>query len=96
MDKEEQLLLYSDPTRVHKLGIKYLGKENPVYLSTRKDKKYMVKSPDGKWIHFGQMGFSDFTEHKDESRREKFRKRNAKWATQDKWTSGWLAYHLLW
>lgn len=50
MDKEEQLLLYSNPTRVHKLGIKILGKEFPIYISTRKDK----------------------------------------------WTSGWLAYHLLW
>lgn len=50
MDKEKQLLLYSNPIKVYQLGIKYLGKENPIYLSTRKDKKYMVKKPDGKWV----------------------------------------------
>ena len=96
MDKENELLLYSDPIRVHKIAVKVLGKEHPVYLSTRKDKKYMVKSPEGKWIHFGQMKFEDFTKHKDLTRRDKFKKRNAKWAKQDKWTAGWLAYHILW
>jgi lipopolysaccharide export system protein LptA len=96
MDKEDQLLMYSDPVKVHKIATKLLGKEHSVYLSTRKNKKYMVKSPDGKWIHFGEMGYEDKTLHGDEARAEKFRKRNARWAKQNKWSAGWLAYHILW
>jgi hypothetical protein len=87
---------YSDPIQVHKLALKLLGKDYDILVSTRKDKKYMVKSPDGKYIHFGQMGYQDYTKTNDNRKRELFRKRNAKWAKQDKWTAGWLAYNLLW
>jgi hypothetical protein len=67
-----------------------------VYISTRKNKKYMVKNPDGKMIHFGGKGYADFTGHQDEKRRENFKKRNKKWATAEKWTPAWLSYHILW
>ena len=51
---------------------------------------------DGKWVHFGDSRYAEFTGHGDERRRELFRKRNAKWATANKNTAGYLAYHLLW
>ncbi len=52
---------------------------NPVYESSRKDKKYMVF--DGhKMIHFGQMFATDYTKHLDDKRRINFRKRN--WNTR--------------
>ena len=70
---------------------------NPIQLSTRKDKKYMVLNPNtNKMVHFGQMGYEDYTKHHDEKRRELFRKRNHKWATADKYSSAWLSYNLLW
>ena len=28
--------------------------------STKKDKKYMVKTPSGRWIHFGARGMEQF------------------------------------
>ena len=31
-----------------------------------------------KWVHFGQMGYEDFTKHKDLKRREKYLTRTAK------------------
>ena len=84
---------YSNPSIVMKKA-----KElhlNPIQLSSRKDKKYMV-SDGKKLIHFGQMGYEDYTKHHDEKRRELFRKRNHKWATAEKYSPAWLSYHLLW
>ena len=84
---------YSNPSIVMKKA-----KElhlNPIQLSTRKDKKYMV-SDGKKLIHFGQMGYEDYTKHHDEKRRELFRKRNNKWATAEKYSPAWLSYYLLW
>jgi hypothetical protein len=68
---------------------------NRVYPSTRKFKKYMINF-DGKWVHFGDNRYADFTGHGDERRRELFRMRNAKWATSPKGSSAWLSYYILW
>lgn len=75
---------------------KHYGKDTELYLSSRKDKKFMVKSPTGKWVHFGQAGYSDWHLHKDPIRRENFRSRNWKWADAEKWTPAHLAYYILW
>jgi hypothetical protein len=75
---------------------KYYGQNVKLQKSTREDKKFMVQNPDGKWIHFGQKGYSDWHLHKDPERRRRFRVRNAKWANADKWTPAHLAYYVLW
>ena len=38
-------------------------------------------------IHFGASGYADFTGHKDEKRRKRFRNRNHKWAVSLKWSA---------
>lgn len=47
-----------------------------MYPSTRKDKKFMVEIPmeSGriKTVHFGQKGYSDYTIHKDDERKERY------------------------
>lgn len=85
---------YSNIKEVQRLATKY--KVGKVFPSTRKGKKYMVEDPDGKMIHFGAYGMSDFSKHKDEDRRRQFRQRNAKWADAPKWSPSWLSFHLLW
>ena len=75
---------------------KYYGKDVDLYLSTRKDKKFMVISPEGKRIHFGQKGYQDWHSHKDPVRRERFRIRNAKWANSPMYSPAHLAYYVLW
>jgi len=75
---------------------KHYGKDVQLYPSTRKDKKFMVQSPDGKWIHFGQKGYQDWHEHKDPDRRRLFRQRNRKWADSPIWKASHLAYFVLW
>lgn len=97
METKSQLVKkYSNPKLVKQKAKKLLGKDVKVFYSTRKNKKYMIQDPNGKWIHFGQLPFFDFTQHQDEERRNNFRRRNAKWSMQPKWTAGWLALNLLW
>lgn len=65
--------------------------------SPRLDKKYMVITPDGKTIHFGARGYSDYTIHKDKIRRERYILRHVK---NENWnnynTPGFWARYLLW
>lgn len=71
-----------------------------VYLqkSNRIDKKYMVYV-DGKTIHFGAAGYSDYTKHKDKNRMEKY---NSRHKSRENWTktgiktAGFWAKWLLW
>lgn len=95
--KQQEILKYSNPSRVEELKNLYYGKDIPLALSTRKDKKYMIYNPKtDKWVHFGQMGMADYTKHKDETRRDQFRSRNWKWADKDPFSPAFLAYWLLW
>ncbi len=71
-----------------------------VYLkkSTRSDKKYMVYV-NGKTIHFGAYGMSDYTKHKDKDRLERYNlrhKRNENWTKKGIKTAGFWSKWLLW
>ena len=74
MNKFNELLKYSNPNSVQDNMNKYLP-NTKVYMSTRKDKKYMIKNLDNKWVHYGQMGYEDFTKHRDINRRTLYWKR---------------------
>lgn len=98
MEKYNELLKYSNPRKVLKRLNQYLPGVD-LYVSTRKNKKYMIQNPDGKWIHFGEMGFEDFTRHRDDIRRLHYLQRatniHGDWK-DDKYSSNNLALHLLW
>jgi len=59
----------------------------------------MVQDPNGKWIHFGAMGYEDYTKHKDDKRRENYLNRasniKGSWK-QNKYSPNNLAINLLW
>ena len=86
----------SDPELVLKQLKKYYGDKVDLYLSTSKNKKYMVYNEDGKKIHFGSIVYQDYTKHKNKQRRDSFRNRNKKWKDADKYTPAHLSYYLLW
>ena len=92
--KEEELRKYSNPEKVQekekKMGL------NPVGISTKKDKKYMIMDNHGDVKHFGMMGFKDFTKTEDEKKRKSFRSRNWRWEHADKYSPAYLSFHLLW
>ena len=76
---------------------KLFGDDFELYLSTRKNKKYMIKFPTNKrFIHFGEYGFEDFTKHKNKERRDLFQIRNNKWKDKIYDSPAYLSYHLLW
>ena len=63
--------------------------------SNRKDKKLMVKN--GKTIHFGAKGYSDFTLSKDTNKKKNYIKRHI--VNEDfnnPKTAGSLSRHILW
>jgi len=95
--KIEQLLTISDPKQVYKKFIDHgYDKYTNIYVSTRKNKKYMVVHPiTEKLIHFGST-MEDYTYHKDEQRRTNFLKRNVKWSKADVFSPAYLSYSLLW
>ena len=67
-----------------------------VYKSTRKGKKYMI-TYNGKKIHFGAEGMSDYTINKDPKRKAAYiarHRKNEDWT--DPTTSGFWAKHILW
>lgn len=90
---------YSNPTQVYRLAKKYLGKTAKIGLSTKKEKKYMVTTPDGKIVHFGQMFYEDFTKHKNKTRRKNYLTRSRKikgGLEKNKYSPNNLSIHLLW
>lgn len=97
MNKEQEILKYSNPRIVFDKAVYIFGSDVDIRISNRKNKKYMLLDPTKNiYIHFGQMGYSDYTYTKDEYKRMKFRSRNKRWADQDVFTAGFLSYYLLW
>jgi len=92
----EKLCEVSNPKLVLKQLEKYYGDEVDLYLSSSKNKKYMVFDEKGKKVHFGSIIHEDYTKHKDKKRRQNFRNRNRKWKDADKYTPAHLSYYLLW
>lgn len=80
-------------------------KPNLIYLkkSERKDKKYTVilNYKDGKrrTVHFGAIGYSDYTIHKDYDRMLRYsnrHKRREDWTLKGIDTAGFWSKHILW
>ena len=64
----EKICEVSNPELVLKQLKKYYGDDVDLYLSSSKNKKYMVFNEDGKKVHFGDLRFSDWTKHKDKQK----------------------------
>jgi hypothetical protein len=98
--ESEGISLYTNPKIAKKNAVKYLGKNVVLKPSTKKDKKFMVLNPDtNKYIHFGQLGFEDFTKHQDLKRQKNYLNRTANmkgdWK-DDKYSANNLAREILW
>ena len=70
-----------------------------LYNSTRKDKKFMVITPTNKKVHFGAVGYEDYTIHHDDQRKERYIARhqhNEDWDINGADTAGFWSRWLLW
>jgi hypothetical protein len=98
--KSKDILEYSNPREVFKKAKEYLGDNVDIELSNNPKKKYMVLNPQtNKWIHFGQMGFQDFTKHKNPVRRHSYLQRTlfmrGNWK-HNKYSPNNLSRNILW
>ena len=76
LSRTDDLFRYSNPKSALLNLRRYLNDDNVLlYKSTNKNKKYMVISPTGHKVHFGQIGYEDFTKHGDTQRRENYLRR---------------------
>jgi len=88
---------YSNFRKAQRQTRKILGNNAKLYISDRKDKKFMVIDPHTKkQIHFGQIGYEDWLKHHDTQRRQRFLTRNRRWKKAPKYSAAYLAYHVLW
>ena len=97
--KNDPIWKYSNPLIAQKQAYKYLGKDADIFRSYKKDKKYMILDPNNKIIHFGQMGYEDYTKHKDPIRQQSYLKRTANmrgnWK-DNKYSANSLSRNVLW
>jgi len=96
----DEIYKWSNPKKVQELAKNYLGEGATIFRSIKKDKKYMIYNPNTKkWVHFGQIGYEDFTKHKDEVRRKNYLTRTANikgnWK-DDKYSANNLSRNILW
>ena len=90
----------SNPSVVYKKAREYGIPRDNIKVSTQKNKKYMVLNPEtGKWVHFGDMRYSDYTKHNDQERRARYIARASNipgdWG-KNKYSANSLSLALLW
>jgi hypothetical protein len=96
----KNLLKYSNPKQAQKMAYKYLGKTAKLYPANNPQKKYKIYDPKNeKWVNFGQIGYEDFTKHKDKTRRKNYLTRTkfmrGNWKTNP-YSANNLSREILW
>lgn len=69
------------------------------YKADDKKHKYYIITKTGKKISFGAYGYSDYTQHKDETRKQRYinrHKNKENWNKTGIDTAGWWSRWLLW
>ena len=78
MSFSKTLKKYSNPVVAQKMAYKYLGKTAKLYPAKNPQKKYSIYDPnEKKWVEFGQIGYENFTKHKNKARRKNYLTRTA-------------------
>jgi hypothetical protein len=95
-----RLRKYSDPKKAQQRAIQYLGPATVLYPARTKNKKYSVyDTRHKKWVNFGQLGYEDFTKHRDNTRRRNYLRRSRRirgsWK-DNKYSPNSLSIHILW
>jgi hypothetical protein len=97
--EDDDIWMYSNPREAQEKAFKIYGKNAILYRSKAKNKKYSIVNPKGKIVNFGQIGFEDFTKHKDASRRHNYLTRTANmkgnWKN-DGYSANNLSRNILW
>jgi len=97
ISSNDRIYKVSDPDEVQRKAYQLIGHNATIYRSNRLHKKYaMFDELKRKWVHFGDIRYSDYTKTHDNDRRKQFRERNYKWRDYPIDSPAYLAYWLLW
>ena len=96
----KKITVYSSPRIAQKMAYKYLGKTAKLCPANKKDKKYRIyDTKNNKWVNFGQMGYEDYTKHRNKTRRKNYLTRSksikGNWKT-NKYSPNNLSRNILW
>jgi hypothetical protein len=96
----KKLYTYSNPKKAQHMAYKYLGKTAKLYPANNIHKKYKIYDPKHDiWVNFGQIGYEDFTKHKDKKRRKNYLTRTkyirGNWKS-NKYSANNLSRNVLW
>ena len=96
----KKLRKYSNPLQAQRMAYKYLGRSAKLYPARNSAKKYSIYDPKNeKWVNFGQIGYEDYTKHKDKKRRKSYLTRSrgmlGNWK-KNKYSANNLSMHVLW
>ena len=96
--KSDPIWEISNPRTVQRKAKQLYGNDMIVYRSKAKNKKYAIKTPEGKLVNFGS-NLEDYTKHNDEERRQNYLRRSAgikgNWK-ENKYSPNNLSRSLLW
>lgn len=100
INKAYDITKVSNPEIVARRADLIYGKYGKIYLSNRKNKKYMIHDPyNNKIVHFGDIRYQDYTYHKSEKIRNAYQKRTDKikgdWLNNP-FSPNMLSKYLLW
>jgi hypothetical protein len=95
-----QIYLYSSPRTAQSMAYKYLGRTAKLYPARNPEKKYTIfDKKNNKWVNFGQIGYEDYTKHKDKGRRKNYLTRTkymrGNWKN-NKYSANNLSRNILW
>jgi hypothetical protein len=95
-----RLYLYSSPRKAQQMAYRYLGSTAKLYPATLPEKKYRIcDRKTHRWVHFGQMGYEDYTKHKNKTRRNNYLTRTkgmlGNWKS-NKYSANNLSRNILW
>ncbi len=100
MSFTKKLRLYSNPRVAQSMAYKYLGQTAKLYPARNSAKKYSIYDINNrKWINFGQLGYEDYTKHRDKKRRRNYLARTksikGNWK-KNKFSANNLSREILW
>ena len=97
---KKNLSKWTNPSKAQEMAYRYLGKTAKIYPSKNKNKKFRIcDTKHNRWVNFGQMGYEDYTKHRDKPRRKSYLQRSGKirgdWK-KNKYSANNLSRNILW
>jgi len=96
----KKIYKFSNPKQAQKMAYRYLGKTARLYPANKDGKKYKIcDRNNGNWVNFGQLGYEDYTKHKNKTRRKNYLTRTSRMSgdwENNRYSANNLSRNILW